>query len=408
MKILYYDCFSGISGDMNLGALVDLGVERDYLVNELQKLSITDEFEIKIEKKEKMGISGTKVDVLMKKHYSDRHSYSNEYRYFKDIYKLIDDSTLNENVKDVSKKIFIVVAESEAKVQGKSIEEIHFHEIGAVDSIIDVVGTAICFDFLKVDKIMSSTVELGSGFVKCAHGLIPVPKPVTLEILKDVPVHIGGVKSEATTPWGAAILKTVVKEYSDEMDFKIVKTAYGIGTKDLEIPNVLRVILAKLKVESKGIGLRRENTIIEVNIDDMNPEILGYLEERLFEVGALDIYKTPIIMKKGRLATKISILVDDKCEENIEKILFTETSTLGMRKYKVIKRFLNKEFIKVSTKYGEVIVKLAVFNGDMLKFKAEYEVCKKLAKENNISINDIYKEVNCMDIEKIWRNNNVL
>jgi hypothetical protein len=405
MKILYYDCFSGISGDMNLGAMVDLGVDRDYLVNELQKLSIADEFEIKIEKKEKMGISGTKVDVLMKKHYSDRHSH--EYRNLKDIYEIIDESTLNENIKDISKKIFLVVGKAEAKVQGKSIEEIHFYEVGAVDSIVGIVGTAICFDFLKVDKIMSSTVELGSGFIKCAHGLIPAPLPATLEILKDVPVHIGRVKSEASTTSGAAILKAVVKEYSDETNFKIVKIAYGIGTKDFKIPNVLRVILAELTEESKGLGLGRENIMIEVNIDDMNPEILGYLEEKLFTVGALDIYKTPIIMKKGRLATKISILVDDKSEENVEKILFTETSTLGMRKYKVVKKFLQREFIKVSTKYGEVLVKIAVFNGDMLKFKAEYEVCKELAQKNNISINDIYKEVNCMDIEKIWRDNNI-
>lgn len=468
MKILYYSCFSGISGDMNLGAMVDLGVDGSYLADELKKLSIADEFELKIEKKEKMGISGTKVEVLLKNHkhthksknehshvenhhihsihehkhedhhnhehinhehihadkinhthnnpsnhnhqheksHSHSHSHSHEHRNLKDIYRIIDESSLNENVKAISKKIFLVVGEAEAKVHGKSIEEIHFHEVGAVDSIVDIVGAAICFDYLKVDKIMASTVELGSGFVKCAHGLIPVPAPATLEILKEAPVHIGRVKSEAATPTGGAILKAMVDEYSDNIDFEIIKTAYGIGTKDFEIPNVLRVILAKIEEKPEGFGIKRENTIIEVNIDDMNPEILGYLEEKLFEVGALDIYKTPIIMKKGRLATKISILVDEKCEENVEKILFTETSTLGMRKYKVEKKFLQREFIKVPTKYGEVLVKLAVFNGEMLKFKGEYEVCKKLAKENNVSINDIYKEINCMDIEKIWRDNN--
>lgn len=407
MKILYYDCFLGIRGDTNFGALVDLGVDRDYLVNELKKLSIADEFEIKIEKKEQMGLSGTKVDVLMKKHNSNSQNYSQDYRNIKDIYKLIDESTLNDNVKDVSKKIILVIGEAEVKVQGKPIEEILFNQIGSIDSVIDIVGAAICFDFLKVDKIMSSTVKLGSGFVKCAHGLIPAPAPVTLEILKDVPVHIGGVKSEVTTIEGAAILKAMVEEYSDEMDFTIEEIAYGIGSNKLEIPNVLRVILAKLSVESKENGLSRENTIIEVNIDDMNPEILGYLEEKLFSAGALDIYKTPIIMKKGRLGTKISILVDDKCGEDVEMILFKETSTLGMRKHRVMKKFLEREFMKVSTKYGEVLVKLAFFNGSILKFKAEYESCKELAKENNISINDIYKEINCMDIEKIWRNNNV-
>lgn len=275
MKILYYDCFAGISGDMNLGAMIDLGVDKEYLLNELSKLNLEAEYEIKIEKKNKNGISGTKVDVILKSeedhshehhqnedghshndeqhhhHHEDDHSHEHEHnshdhvhRNLRDIELIINSSDLSENVKKLSVQMFTEVGKAEAKVHGKDLYEVHFHEVGAIDSIIDIIGAAICIDYLKPSKIMASHIEVGGGFVKCAHGLIPVPAPATVEILKGVPIKSGRVPFETTTPTGAAILATNVEEFVDNIDFTIDKIGYGLGTRDLEIPNVLRVYLA--------------------------------------------------------------------------------------------------------------------------------------------------------------------
>jgi uncharacterized protein (TIGR00299 family) protein len=276
MKILYYDCFSGISGDMNLGALIDIGVDENYLISELSKLNIKG-YEISVNKDSRKGVFGTKVKVILSedghehihthqsgnlhnhchnhehKHehesnhtHSDEFHHSHEHRNLNDIEKIINESSLNDNVKQISAGIFRRVAEAEAKIHSKPLEEVHFHEVGAVDSIIDIVGAAICLDYLKVDKIMSSTIEVGSGFVKCAHGLLPVPAPATVEILKGIPIKSCNIPFEATTPTGAAILTYTVNEFTDRKEFKIMKSAYGIGHKDKgDIPNVLRVFLAE-------------------------------------------------------------------------------------------------------------------------------------------------------------------
>jgi uncharacterized protein (TIGR00299 family) protein len=267
VKILYYDCFAGISGDMNLGAMIDLGVEEEYLIKELSKLNIDQEFEIKVKRDIRKGISGTKVDVILYNHkhnhnhedknhhnhedknHHNQYVHNHEHRNLTIIEKIIDGSQLNENVKQLSKNMFLQVAKAEAKVHGKDLYEVHFHEVGATDSIVDIVGAAICIDYLKVDKILSSSVEVGSGFVKCAHGVMPVPAPATSEILTGIPIKSGMIKYEATTPTGAAILASVVDEFTDSKDFIIEKTAYGVGTKDGEIPNILRVFLAKKKLK---------------------------------------------------------------------------------------------------------------------------------------------------------------
>ncbi|GAA0181646.1 hypothetical protein SH2C18_41520 [Clostridium sediminicola] len=283
MKILYYDCFAGISGDMNLGAMIDLGVKEEYLKEELAKLNLDGEFQIEVKRDSRKGISGTKVDVVLlnqhehhhhneenhccghhgdhqccneHKHvhineehgHSHSHSHSHEHRNLIHIEKIINESSLNNNVKELSKKMFLKVAEAEAKVHGKDLYEVHFHEVGATDSIVDIIGAAICLDYLKVDEVMASTVQVGGGFVKCAHGLMPVPAPATAEILKGIPITSGIIKYEATTPTGAAILATTVKEFTDSKDFTIEKTGYGVGTIDKEIPNILRVFLAKKKL----------------------------------------------------------------------------------------------------------------------------------------------------------------
>lgn len=248
MKVLYYDCFCGISGDMNLAALIDLGVPKEYLINELSKLKLNSEYEMKIEKSEKLGIAGTRVDVVLKDELNDKphvHHHEHHHRNLKDIEEIIISSNLSDKVKKRSLDMFMKVAEAEAKVHGKTLYEVHFHEVGATDSIVDIVGAAICLDYLKLDKVIASPVQVGGGFVKCAHGLMPVPAPATVEILKGIPINSGIVQFETTTPTGAAILAANASEFTQKIDFSIQKIAYGIGHRDLEIPNVLRVYLGE-------------------------------------------------------------------------------------------------------------------------------------------------------------------
>lgn len=285
MKVLYYDCFCGISGDMNLGALLDLGVDENYLRQELSKLNLNAEYELQIKQDIKKGISGTRVDVILtngqKPHLQDpvqehvhnhshgsdhqhqhqhqqeelksqhcstghaHHHHHHAHRNLQDIEDIINASSVNDSVKELSLRMFMKVAEAEAKVHGKPLHEVHFHEVGATDSIIDMVGAAVCLDYLKADKIMASSIQVGGGFVKCAHGIIPVPAPATVEILKGVPIKSGIVPFETTTPTGAAILAANVEAFTDKMDFSITKIGYGIGHRDLDIPNVLRVYLGE-------------------------------------------------------------------------------------------------------------------------------------------------------------------
>ncbi|GKU24895.1 nickel pincer cofactor biosynthesis protein LarC [Clostridium folliculivorans] len=446
MKILYYDCFCGISGDMNLGALIDLGVDKEYLLNEIAKLNISSEYGIDIRKDIKNGITGTKVDVIINEqdnhnhahmdedHLNESHTHTNiheldqnvhhehnhnsqhshhhnhideghshedlnlsenkthhhhGHRNFNDIKNIISSSELSDKVKSLSLAIFMRIAEAEAEVHGKTIDEVHFHEVGAIDSIIDIVGAAIALDYLKVDKIMASTIQLGGGFVRCAHGLIPVPAPATIRILKNIPVKTGIVNFETTTPTGAAILAENVEVFTDKTEFSIEKIGYGLGTRELEIPNVLRVYLGE-EIKNEDI---EEQHLLETNIDDMNPEIYSYVEEKLFESGALDVFKTAIIMKKGRPAIKLSVLVTKKVEQKVLEVIFRETTSIGVRKFNVEKIMLNREFSKLTTKYGEVTVKNSYYKGELVKSKPEYEDCKRLAEENNVPISKIYNDI---------------
>jgi hypothetical protein len=424
MKVLYYDCFCGISGDMNLAALLDLGVPKKYLIQELSKLNLNSEYEIKIEKAGKLGITGTRVDVILKSKldykesvasqslndhhehhhnhsdgsdhshehnhsHEENHSHDHHHRNLRDIENIIYSSDLSEKVKKLSMDMFMKVAEAEAKVHGKTLYEVHFHEVGAIDSIIDMVGAAICIDYLEVDKIIASPVQVGGGFVKCAHGLMPVPAPATVEILNNVPINAGIVPFETTTPTGAAILAANVSEFTPRIDFSINKIAYGIGHRDLDIPNVLRVYLG----ENEKFEKVEEQYILETNIDDMNPEFYGYVEEKFFEVGALDVFKTPIFMKKGRPGIKLSVLVSEEVEKAVLDLIFQETTSIGVRKYKVEKIMLNRDFSKVKTQYGEITIKRSYYKGKLVKYKPEYEECKSIAKEHNVTIEKIYKEV---------------
>ncbi|APM37622.1 nickel pincer cofactor biosynthesis protein LarC [Clostridium kluyveri] len=398
MKILYYDCFCGISGDMNLAALIDLGVSKEYLMEELSKVNLNSEYEMKIERSVKLGITGTRVDVKLNEssHSEEEHGHDHQHhhRKLKDIEKIINSSHLSDKVKNISLGMFMKIAEAEAKIHGKSLYEVHFHEVGAIDSIVDLVGAAICIDYLKVDRIIASPVQVGGGFVKCSHGIMPVPAPATTEILKNIPISTGIVQFETTTPTGAAILAVNVEEFTSKIDFSIKKTGYGIGHRDLEIPNVLRVYLGKQERSEKV----EEQYILETNIDDMNPELYEYVQERLFEVGALDVFKTPIYMKKGRPGIKLSVLTDEKGEKDILDVIFQETTSIGVRKHKVEKIMLNRDFSKVKTEYGDITVKKSYYEGKLVKYKPEYEECKAIAKEKNISIDKVYKAVYRQDL----------
>ena len=326
MKILYYDCFAGISGDMNLGALVDLGVDPDYLVAELQKLNI-EGFHLEIQKDIRRGISGTKATVIIENPDNEKH------RHLRHVEELINQSSLSSEVKSLSLKIFDLIAVAEAKVHNISKQSVHFHEVGALDSIADIVGAAICLDYLKVDKVMAASIQLGGGMVKCAHGLMPVPAPATALIVQDVPVRTGLVQHEATTPTGAAILVATVDEFTDRINFRIHKTAYGIGQRDIsEVPNVLRVYLSESKDANDNTSLE-EAWMVECNIDDMNPEWYDHLFRKLFEAGASDVFLTPIIMKKLRPANTLSVLCNSRIKSEIKAIIFRNSTTIGLREY---------------------------------------------------------------------------
>jgi uncharacterized protein (TIGR00299 family) protein len=399
MRILYYDCFAGISGDMNLGALIDLGVDKDFLIKELSKLNIANEFEVKVGRQSRKGIEGTKVDVILKHdeedHHHHGHEHHHEHRNIGSIESIINSSGLNDNVKKMSLSMFNKVAEAEAKVHGKPLQEVHFHEVGAVDSIVDIVGAAVCLDYLKVDKVMASSVEMGGGFVKCAHGIIPVPAPATVEILKGVPVKAGIVPFETTTPTGAAILASSVDEFSDIKEFIIEKIGYGIGGRDTEIPNVLRVYLGQKKTELPAANDvdSDEVCLLECNIDDMNPELYEYVIERLFGNGALDAYRIPILMKKERLGVILSVICKEEDKENLKDIIFLETSTIGIREHKLPRTKLKRKFEVVDTAYGKAGIKKVYYKGKLLKIKPEYDDCRRLAEDNKIPIKDIYDEI---------------
>jgi len=424
-RVLYFDCFSGISGDMTIGALLDLGIDQNVFLNELKKLKL-DEFEIEIKKGLKKGVSGTDFTVHLlhqetdidehqdehhhghehKHEHTHQHHHDHEHKHdhahhhkhelkhehhhahnrnLADIYSIIDESELSEYVKVTSKAIFLVVAEAEAKIHSKSIDDVHFHEVGAVDSIVDIVGAAICIELLKVDEIQCSEINLGGGFVKCEHGVFPVPAPATLEILKSVPVYSQNAKKELTTPTGAAIVKALCSSFGTFPAFTIEKTGYGLGKRDMETPNVLRVIIGTKKLVSNFV-------MLETNIDNMNPEIYTYLFPKLLENGALDVFVTPIVMKKSRPANILSVLCKAENVEFIEDIIFTETTTLGIRKYVVDRSELDRRFEKVSTKYGDITLKIAYRNGRSIKFSPEFEDCNKIATATGVPILQIMDE----------------
>jgi uncharacterized protein (TIGR00299 family) protein len=383
MKIISYDCFSGISGDMNLGAMIDLGIDKTYLLNELNKLNLKG-WELIVQKDQRHGISGTKVTVKQTRH---EHAH----RHLADIEQIINDSALDTKTKELSIKIFMKIAVAEASVHGMSIDQVHFHEVGAVDSIIDVVGAAICFNALNVDGVHVSTIELGSGFVKCDHGKLPVPAPATAEIIKGLPVKKGGVDFEATTPTGAAILSALGTDFSADLPLKIEKTAYGVGQKDPhDVPNLLRVFLGETIANSES----GHNALhLECNIDDMNPEFFEFISERLFKAGASDVFLSNIIMKKGRPGIVLNVICETESADSVKNIIFTETTSLGLRTFPFRKDTLVRKLESIQTIYGQVKIKRSFYKETEVSCKPEYGDCRRIAAEKGIPLKEVYNNI---------------
>lgn len=384
MKTLYFDCSSGISGNMVLGALIEILGDENYLLKELKKLNI-DGYKIEISKKIKNGITGTYVDVILEHKHEHTHHH-HEHRNLYDVEKIIDDSLLNSKVKELAKKIFIRVAKAESKVHNKPIEEVHFHEVGAIDSIIDIVGTAILINKINPDKIISSIVNDGYGFIECAHGTIAVPVPATSEIFADSKAKSRqiDIDTELVTPTGAAIITELGEEFMNLPVMEIEKIGWGAGYKDLKIPNVLKVYYGEIENNEKDI------VIMETNIDDTAGEILGFVSEKLFENGALDVFYTPIYMKKNRPAYRLTVC-SRKADINIlQNIIFKETTTIGIRYRYEYRTELKREIIEIDTKYGKIKAKKVTNNNEEYIYP-EYESIKKVAEENDIPLKEMYK-----------------
>jgi len=381
LKIAYFDCFSGISGDMVLGALVDLGLGVAELKAELDKLNLSVPYELKAKKVEKHGIHGTKIDIAL--HQED------EARKLEDIMTIIEGSGLVEEVKESARKIFVRLAEAEARTHQQDLNEVHFHELGGLDAIIDIVGAVIGMKLLGIDAVYGSRLHLGRGFVKCRHGTLPVPAPATLELTKGVPVYGGDIDAELVTPTGAAIITTLARGFGELPEMKVEKIGYGAGKRNLPIPNLLRVLIGAQNGDANEYD-EDTVTVIETNIDDMNPEFYGHIMSRLFESGALDVFLTPVQMKQVRPATLLSVVVAEESLGRVLEVVFRETTTLGVRTHRAKRYKLAREEIEVETEYGKVRVKLGRLKGEVVNLAPEYKDCRSVADEMHIPIKLVY------------------
>ena len=382
MKTLYFDCSSGISGNMTLGALIEIVGDENYLINELKKLNV-DGYHIEISKKVKNGITGTYVDVILE---HEHHHHHHEHRNLDDVNKIIDNSSLDEKVKELAKRIFIRVAKAESKVHNKPLEEVHFHEVGAIDSIVDIVGTAILINKINPDKIISSIVNDGYGFIECAHGTMSVPVPATSEIFADSNVRFRQIEvdTELITPTGAAIIAELAEEFTTLPAMVTEKIGWGTGSKDLKIPNVLKVYYGEMEKPKEDF------VVMETNIDDCGGELFGYTQELLFQNGALDVFFTPIYMKKNRPAYRMTVACRRKDMFKLQNIIFRETTTIGMRYRFEYRTELEREMIEIETKYGKIKAKKVINNGETYIYP-EFETIKEVALKNNIPLKEMYK-----------------
>jgi len=379
MKLVYFDCFAGVSGDMILGALLDTGLPVERLRAELDKLNLSG-FSLEPEKCVKNGITGTKVTVRTDEQKSHRH--------LRHVREIIETSALSRSVKTTSLKVFQALAEAEGRVHDTSPEKIHFHEVGALDAIVDVVGAVTGLELLGVDQVWASPVHVGTGFVDCQHGRIPVPAPATVELLKEVPVYSTGLQAELITPTGAAILKTIAAGFGPMPSMCLEKVGYGAGSCDLPIPNHLRLIVGT----SDGTYELDQIDLIEANIDDMTPAQFEYVIDKLMAAGALDTTLTPLVMKKSRPAVCLGVMARPEGTQRMLDIVFGETSTLGVRVQRVERRKLPRETRSLKTKFGEIRVKVAWLDGKVRDITPEYDDCRRLAEEHGVPLREMYQE----------------
>src|SRR5436305_10207089 len=375
MKLAYFDCFSGISGDMTLGALVDAGCPLDHLRSGLRGLQVPG-WELSAEKVWKNGMAATYVKV--------KTEDQQKHRSLSAILEILTNSRLAGLVRDRAAAIFTKLGEAEARVHDVPLEKIHFHEVGAVDAIVDIVGACIGFHFLGIEKFSCSRLNVGGGTVKMAHGILPVPAPATANLLQGKPTYSSGVERELVTPTGAAIVATVCDSFGPQPAMSVRAIGYGAGTADLEgQPNVLRIMIGEA-AEKTVPGFDEEIAVIEANLDDMNPQIYGYFLEKALASGALDVFTTPVQMKKNRPGTLLTVLCESKDAQSLMSLIFAETTTFGVRSHHAQRRVLPREFVNVTTSFGQVRIKLSRVNGRILHIAPEYDDCRKLAVEKNV------------------------
>ena len=382
MKTAYFDCFSGISGDMVLGALVDAGVELERLDAELRRLPLTG-WKLSVEKVRRGAVAATKVNVETEEHH--------HHRSLSTILKLIDSAELAPRVAARARKIFERLGQAEAKVHGIPIEKVHFHEVGAVDAIIDIVGAAIGFDLLGFEEFSTSPLNLGGGRVETAHGTLPVPAPATAELVRGLACYSSGIERELVTPTGAAIVSTLASASGPIPMMTVEAVGIGAGSANLtEQPNVLRLFAGERA--GRGKGAEETVAVIEANLDDMNPQLYGYFVERALETGALDVFSTPAQMKKNRPGQLVTVLARPENAERLIGLLFEETTTIGVRVSEASRRCLEREWVTVETEFGPVRIKLARESGRLLNATPEYEDCRRIAAERGVPLKQVIAE----------------
>ncbi len=401
MRTLYFDCFSGISGDMTVGALRDLGVQEEVFSRALSALGLGGEFETAFRRDSRRNIAGWKFDVtpaakpVARKHQfvlSQAHADHEHGRSFADIRQLLQESTLSDFIKTRATAVFHRIAVAEGKIHGFAPEEVSFHEVGAIDSIADIVAVCAGIEALKVDRIVASSLVEGSGFVDCAHGRFPLPAPATLEILSGIPVRQLDEPHELITPTGAAILAEFVTAFGPLPEIRVEKIGYGLGTRDtVPRPNVLRAVLG----ESDANAETDEIVQIDCNIDDLSPEILGGVMDRLFAAGALDVFFTPAQMKKNRPGTLVTVLGEEAKVPELSRILLTETTSFGVRMHRVQRLKLRREFCEVDTPYGPIRMKLGYLGAARVQASPEYDSCRAAAEKASASVKDVYFAAIC-------------
>jgi pyridinium-3,5-bisthiocarboxylic acid mononucleotide nickel chelatase len=409
MRIAYLECFSGISGDMFLGALVDAGVRSQILEEVIAALNVGARLEIS--RVVRSGISAIKADVFVDgekdsprdeisrakgspPHEPAPHGHSHSHQHGRgltEIKKIISQTSFSEGAKKTAIAIFDALGAAEAKIHNTSVDSVHFHEVGAVDAMVDIVCAAVGAEMLGVDEIICSPLNVGGGMVKCSHGTFPVPAPATVELMREAPVYSSGLQAELVTPTGAAIVKTLASRFAAFPEMKIEKSAYGAGSRDFPgHPNVVRLTVGEAVSRSLAAQTSSETiTVLEANLDDLNPQVFGYVMDRLLEEGALDAFGMPVQMKKNRPGTLLTVLCKPEDAGKLTQLLFTETTTLGVRRRDEMRQTLARRWESVGTPWGEVRMKIASMNGTVTNYAPEYEDCRRIAAEQHVPLKTV-------------------